>query len=447
MSKFETNRSCKQGEYIENDNADYLINECEFFSLNNKVFNNSDEEYEQSDTDKLDKRNNLIVNDINNSNNDSTNNNLGLDARTKNSLASNLTELDIQANEQQLIIEEKLKTQKNNFKAALLMITYCLLRATTSLLTKLLSINKAQNHSIVQAFEKYFVMAVLGKLYLVLICSRKVSQDSLNFIIENKLIFCLRTFFGFIGGLIFIISLNYVTISSFTAVYMISPITTSIVYSVFILKRLPKLIDLILCLSSCGFSVLVMNPFKHNNNKDTEGSLIIEISILSMIVIASSARSITQKMINKVNVMYIMFSTSIISSGVFLIIALLFRLKFSSDYKEHIIMSSLGAIEFIALYVNSYAINIGEVEFTQQFLYSLLPFSCLLSYFFADEKIGYVKIIGIVGIFTINLSNSIYSYLKFKREKEKILKQRLYSNCSSREIKKEKLSVDNKNAL
>lgn len=318
-------------------------------------------------------------------------------------------------------------SNKNNFKAIISMLISNFIYAIIGLLHKLIFIKEPSIGPFSQITLKYFAMAILSKLYIIFYTNPEEINESYEFFANNRKIVYLRLITGWITALFYILAVQYLNISAVGIAMIMIPLCTTLFYSAIISKEEIENKDVIIfivCIISSMFLLGTDDTSVNEEYGSYKGNALYGSLALLCFIIFMCARSLTQKLVNKLHIMHNVYLVGIFCGISNLICCIIFNEEIMS-LSLVMLMFFLGFLDFGSLLFNIYSINVGDMGLIQQYMYSYLPFSCILSFLFAGETIGLVKIICISLIFALNFYRSYHAYLdSSNKEKEKEINMR-----------------------
>jgi len=210
-----------------------------------------------------------------------------------------------------------------------------------------------------------------------------------------------RTLGGYLGMNLFFIGTMQVTLSSAAIINKLSPFVVMILAYFFLKEKITKYHIIALALALLG-SWLVIKP--QFNSSITPIVILLISAILSGIAFTS-----LRALGDKENEYTIIFHYSFISVAIS--IPFLFFNFVLTDLKSTLILLSVGIIAAVGQIALTYAYKLAPASEVSIYDYSNIIFSSLIGYFFLQEQLDWIEIVGII----IIISSSIIVYRANKK--------------------------------
>ncbi len=210
-----------------------------------------------------------------------------------------------------------------------------------------------------------------------------------------------RTLGGYLGMNLFFIGTMQVTLSSAAIINKLSPFVVMILAYFFLKEKITKYHIIALALALLG-SWLVIKP--QFNSSITPIVILLISAILSGIAFTS-----LRALGDKENEYTIIFHYSFISVAIS--IPFLFFNFVLTDLKSTLILLSVGIFAAVGQIALTYAYKLAPASEVSIYDYSNIIFSSLIGYFFLQEQLDWIEIVGII----IIISSSIIVYRANKK--------------------------------
>lgn len=210
-----------------------------------------------------------------------------------------------------------------------------------------------------------------------------------------------RTLGGYLGMNLFFIGTMQVTLSSAAIINKLSPFVVMILAYFFLKEKISKYHIIALALALLG-SWLVIKP--QFNSSITPIVILLISAILSGIAFTS-----LRALGDKENEYTIIFHYSFISVAIS--IPFLFFNFVLTDLKSTLILLSVGIFAAVGQIALTYAYKLAPASEVSIYDYSNIIFSSLIGYFFLQEQLDWIEIVGII----IIISSSIIVYRANKK--------------------------------
>lgn len=309
----------------------------------------------------------------------------------------------------------------DNYRAAISMLASQFIYAFVGFTHKMLFKYTVNNGVFAQMTYKYFIIAVLSKIYLNIYTKESELQEAYKFIKENKLPVFFRLLTGCFTAMAYMWSLKYLNITAVGVGVTLIPLSTYLFYNYFITKEEIKPKETIVFIVCIIFSYFILEAEEEVHDAVYDKPIdkkALGVFFLVIFILLMCGRSITQKLISKLHIVFLMYLIGIFCCFINFIFIFIFNEEVSGSILVILIMMLLGVFEFGSIVLNIYAINKGEMEFVQQFSYSFLPFTCIISFLFIGERIEPMKLASLVIIFGLNFYRSYKAYLDSKQAEE-----------------------------
>ena len=333
---------------------------------------------------------------------------------------------------------------KSNLISAIVMTLSMFIRALLNVLNKFIFmeakyVNEGElitkiNGPAVQSVERHGITTLICLIYVLFFTSNEDKENFLNYTKNHKFLVITRSLLGGLSGFLLTAALQYVSVTSASVAFLITPIITSLLYSCY-RKTLISNTDVGVFIISLASSFLIIIPSSENANSAVTTfnvSWYVGMIFLFSFIICGSTGSFFQKIIKGLNIMFAMFLINLFSLILNLFIMFLIGESFSNDITDHLYLMLLGILDFLSMLLANYSINIGNIMISQQFTFTLLPFSMILSYILTGENLNSLMLIGIAIILTVNIARYIYIYIKSERKNSLEVQEHLYSYLDSR---------------
>lgn len=212
-----------------------------------------------------------------------------------------------------------------------------------------------------------------------------------------------RTLGGYLGMNLFFIGTMQVTLSSAAIINKLSPFVVMILAYFFLKEKITKYHIIALALALLG-SWLVIKP---QFNSSIMPIVILLISAILSGIAFTSLRALG----DKENEYTIIFHYSFISVAIS--IPFLFFNFVLTDLKSTLILLSVGIFAAVGQIALTYAYKLAPASEVSIYDYSNIIFSSLIGYFFLQEQLDWIEIVGII----IIISSSIIVYRANKKIK------------------------------
>ncbi len=210
-----------------------------------------------------------------------------------------------------------------------------------------------------------------------------------------------RTLGGYLGMNLFFIGTMQVTLSAAAIINKLSPFVVMILAYFFLKEKITKFHIIALALALLGSWLVIKPQFN---------SSIMPISILLISAILSGIAFTSLRALgDKENEYTIIFHYSFISVALS-IPFLLFNFVLT-DLKGTLILLSVGIFAAVGQIALTYAYKLAPASEVSIYDYSNIIFSSLIGYFFLQEQLDWIEIVGII----IIISSSIIVYKANKK--------------------------------
>lgn len=309
---------------------------------------------------------------------------------------------------------------KDNIKGSIYTILSTIFLTLIVIIHRYIFINNINISVNIQIFYKY--CGYLSFSFIILKVKGINLESSNKFIKNNLKPFLIRMISGTLAGTFFILSLLYFNSIIVGIANCIVPILTTVIASFVIenqkFKRREIYILVILFISSY-FIIVADSHEEHiedNNHKNIDfnssffdlvkGTIIIIVFILS-----STLRAVYSKVLYPVNLFYQLFFIGLFTIIPYFIICQIlgYPLLINIPFNHILISYSIGIFEFCPVFLNLYALNIGDIPIMMQLNYLYLPILSIFSYLILGESMEILKVIFIVLIFAVTFCNSYYT--------------------------------------
>lgn len=301
---------------------------------------------------------------------------------------------------------------KDNSKAAIAITASCFLFAVQAMMHKFLFVH-ADIDAYFQAFVKYCTLSGISYLFMRYHNVDMIKENT--YVRKNYRNVMIRINAGMFSMLFLVIASKYVKGSTIGIGNSLVPLISIILSAYLIKDQVLTARDMITFLICLVASLLLLNPFTEFNIESindmvNHNSLLGYISLL-LFVLGYSVRNVYQKFIAKLNLNYNIYIMSLYVSMCSAILTFFFDSFTRYGYNDILYVMIIGVIDYTSLYLNMYAISIGDMLVVQQFIYLTLPFVSLLSFFVLGEVISLYQWLLILIIFACNTYRSYLNYL------------------------------------
>lgn len=210
-----------------------------------------------------------------------------------------------------------------------------------------------------------------------------------------------RTLGGYLGMNLFFIGTMQVTLSSAAIINKLSPFVVMILAYFFLKEKITKYHIIALALALLG-SWLVIKP-------QFNSSIMPIVLLLISAILSGIAFTSLRALGDKENEYTIIFHYSFISVAIS--IPFLFFNFVLTDLKSTLILLSVGIFAAVGQIALTYAYKLAPASEVSIYDYSNIIFSSLIGYFFLQEQLDWIEIVGII----IIISSSIIVYRANKK--------------------------------
>jgi len=308
------------------------------------------------------------------------------------------------------------KKNKDNIKGSIYTILSTIFLTFIVIIHKYIFINNFHISATIQIFYKY--CGYISFSLIILKVQNYELKSSNEFIKKNLKSFLIRMIAGTLAGTFFILSVLYFNSTIVGIANCIIPILTTILASVLIedQKFLKREIIILIILFISSYFIIVADSQINNEEKNTDLSssfkdFLIGILVIFIFIISSTLRAVYSKILYQINLVYQLFFIGIFTVIPYFFICQIigFSLIQNIPFSHILISYSIGLFEFCPIFLNLYALNIGDIPLLMQLNYLYLPILSILSYLILGESMEIIKVIFIIVIFGVTFGNSYYT--------------------------------------